>query len=277
MSNPFLLRQSRQDLVHGQLSSVAPATALGALNHRWALAAPGDFASDIDVLNYALTLEYLEAEFYRQGNSAGLLSGIEAQYLAQVGEDEQAHVTALTQTIQQLGGTPVEQPWVDFGDAFASRDSYLTTSVTFENVGVGAYLGAAGFIQDKTILAAAAGIFGVEARHAAVVAMLLGLPAEGGVYRGAFETPIEKAEVLAAVAPFLAPSQMAGGMPSGAPETGGGSTVSTDRSGLITAGSVAALAAAGVAAATVQRRRADRPAGVTESADVTGDGSSASV
>ena len=79
--------------------------------------------------------------------------------------------------------------------SFDTRESFLTTSHTFENVGVGAYLGAAGFIKDKAVLQAAAGIFGVEARHAAVVGNLLGLQAEGGVYMGAFETPITKATV----------------------------------------------------------------------------------
>ena len=74
---------------------------MGALNNRWALAAPGDFASDVDVLNYALTLEYLEAAFYQQGNQAGLLDGIEKDYLASIEADEEYHVAALTDTIKQ--------------------------------------------------------------------------------------------------------------------------------------------------------------------------------
>lgn len=239
---------SRQDFVRGQMANLTAPQALGALNNRWAFAAPGDFGSDIDVLNYALTLEYLEAAFYQQGNQAGLLSGIEQQYLASIQSDEEYHVQALTDTIVKLGGTPVAAPGVDFGAAFADRNSYLTTSVTFENVGVGAYLGAAGYIQDKSILQAAAGIFGVEARHAAVVANLLGQPAEGGVYKGAFETPISKADVLSAVTPFLA--QMGGGMPSGAPNTGGGSTAgATDgpNTGMVVAGGAALLGAAAYA------------------------------
>lgn len=239
---------SRQDFVRGQMASVSAPQALGALNNRWALAAPGDFANDVDVLNYALTLEYLEAAFYQQGNQAGLLDGVEKDYLASIQADEEYHVKALTDTIVKLGGSPVAAPGVDFGGAFADRNTYLTTSVTFENVGVGAYLGAAGYIQDKAILQAAAGIFGVEARHAAVVANLLNLPAEGGVYKGAFETPISKADVLAAVTPFL--SQMQGGMPAGAPNTGGGSTADTGsgtETGLLVAGGAALLGAAAYA------------------------------
>ncbi|MTD13288.1 ferritin-like domain-containing protein [Nakamurella sp. YIM 132087] len=248
----------RADFVRGQLTQISPQQALTALNNRWALASRGDFKDDIDVLNYALTLEYLEAAFYQQGNAAGLLSGTEAEYVGTIQTDEEAHVTALTQTIQQLGGTPVEKPGVSFGDAFASRDSYLTTSVTFENVGVGAYLGAAGYIKDKAILQAAAGIFGVEARHAAVVANLLGQPAEGGVYQGAFETPMAEADVLAAVAPFLM-DQM-GSVPTGSVDTGGGATAEKDETGLFVLGGAALLGAAG-AAVYAGRRRADSTAG----------------
>ena len=244
---------SRQEFVRGQQAFVTAPQALGALNNRWALAAPGDFANDVDVLNYALTLEYLEAAFYQQGNAAGLLDGVEKTYLASIQADEEYHVKALSDTISKLGGTPVAAPGVDFGGAFANRNTYLTTSATFENVGVGAYLGAAGYIKDKAILQAAAGIFGVEARHAAVVANLLNLPAEGGVYKGAFEKPIAKADVLAAVTPFL--SQMSGGMPAGAPETGGGSTAGSDNNtGLIVAGGAALLGAAAYAGQRISTR-----------------------
>lgn len=193
----------RRSFLKGTAATVPAAVALQMLGTRFAFAQSSDFADDVDVLNYALTLEFLEAEFYRQGNGKNLLSGKEAQYLKTVGADEDAHVAALTDTINQLGGTPVEAPGVDFADSFASREKYLTTSHVFENLGVSAYLGAAGFIKDKAILQAAAGIFGVEARHAAVVGNLLGLEPEGGVYMGANETPLTKDEVLGAAEPFL--------------------------------------------------------------------------
>ena len=168
-----------------------------------AFAQGADFKDDVEVLNYALTLEYLESEFYRQGNGAGLLSGDEAGYIEQVGADEDAHVAAISQTIKDIGGKPVAAPKVDFGKAFSNRESFLETAHTFENLGVGAYLGAAGFIKEPAILQAAAGIFGVEARHAALVGDLLGLEPEGGVYMGATETPKTKDDVLKAAAPFL--------------------------------------------------------------------------
>ncbi len=203
---------TRRDLVRGAATAIPASVALQLLGTKFAFAQAGDFADDLEILNYALTLEHLEAEFYRQGNAAGLLSGKEATYLGQIGADEEAHVTALWQTVEQLGGTPVPPPGVDFGQAFASRESFLETAFTFENVGVSAYLGAAGFVQDPAILQAAAGIFGVEARHAAIVGSLAGKPGEGGVYQGAVETPRTRAEVLDLVTPFLSgPGSMAGG------------------------------------------------------------------
>ncbi len=193
----------RRTFIRGTAATIPATVALQMLGTRFAFAQSSDFADDVDVLNYALTLEFLEAEFYRQGNGKNLLSGKEAQYLETVGADEDAHVAAITDTINKIGGTPVEAPGVDFADSFDSREKFLTTSHVFENLGVSAYLGAAGFIKDKAILQAAAGIFGVEARHAAVVGNLLGLEPEGGVYMGANETPLTKDEVLAAAEPFL--------------------------------------------------------------------------
>jgi len=194
----------RRDFLKGSAAVIPTSIGLQMLMSRGtAFAQMADFKDDVEVLNYALTLEYLESEFYRQGNGAKLLSGTEAGYLKQVGADEDAHVAAISQTIKDIGGEPVAAPKVDFGEAFANRESFLKTAHTFENLGVGAYLGAAGFIKKPEILQAAAGIFGVEARHAALVGDLLGLEPEGGVYKGATETPETKANVLKAAAPFL--------------------------------------------------------------------------
>ena len=202
----------RRTFLKGSAVAIPSATALSMMTTKFAWAQPSDFASDVDVLNYALTLEYLESEFYRQGNAAGLLSGKEKRYLTKIGSDEDTHVTALTATIKKIGGAPAAAPAVDFGKSFASRDSFLETSQVFENTGVSAYLGAAGFIKNPAILQAAAGIFGVEARHAAIVGNLLGADPSDGVYAGAVERPLSKAQVLKAVTPFLADAgSMAGG------------------------------------------------------------------
>ena len=202
----------RRDFVKGFAGTIPASVALQMLGMKWAFAQSDDFGGPIDVLNYALTLEYLEAEFYRQGNAAGLLEGKEAEYLEQIAADEQAHVDILTSTINDLGGEPVAAPGVDFAQAFESRKSYLETAFTFENLGVSAYLGAApALFKEKELLAAAAGIYGVEARHAAVIGQIQGKPAEGGVYMGALETPKPKSEVLAAAKPFLTGAGAMGG------------------------------------------------------------------
>lgn len=201
----------RRIFLKGSAAVIPASVGLQMLTTR-AFAQSSDFSSDVDVLNFALTLEFLESEFYRQGNETGLLSGKEAEYVQTIGADEDAHVAAITDTIMKIGGTPVDAPAVDFGEAFANRKNYLTTAHTFENLGVSAYLGAAGSIQNPDILQAAAGIFGVEARHAAIIGNMLGLAPEGGVYMGSTETPMDKAAVLNAAAPFLAgASAMAGG------------------------------------------------------------------
>ena len=202
----------RRIFLKGSAAVIPASVGLQMLTMRGAFAQSSDFGSDVEVLNYALTLEFLESEFYRQGNESGLLSGKEAEYLKTIGADEDAHVAAISDTIMKIGGTPVKAPAVDFGKAFGTRKSYLETAHVFENLGVSAYLGAAGAIQNKDILQAAAGIFGVEARHAAIIGNLLGLSPEGGVYMGANETPKDKAAVLNAAAPFLADANaMAGG------------------------------------------------------------------
>ncbi len=246
-----------RDLVHGQKSEISAPLALTALNKRFALATAADFTSDVDVLNYALTLEYLESAFYVQGVAAGLLSGVEKSYVDSIAADEAYHVTAITATIKALGGKPVAAPGVTFGKAFANRLSFLTASHTFENVGVGAYLGAAGFIKSKAVLQAAAGIFGVEARHAAIVGNLLGLDPAMGVFMGATETPIMKATVLKDVTPFLTSSMSSPQMttmPSGGADTGSGSDGHS--STLIGVGG-AALVGAGALAYAARRRHAD--------------------
>jgi hypothetical protein len=195
---------TRKTLVRDAGIAIPAAVALTMLGAKFAFADDGDFDGPIDVLNYALTLEYLEAEFYRQGNEAALLDGKAADYLATIQADEETHVMTLQDTIASLGGSAVPAPQVDFGESFASAESYLETAYTFENLGVQAYLGAApSLFAEKDLLTAAASIFGVEARHAAIIGVLQDKPAEGGVYQGAFETALARADVLEAASPFI--------------------------------------------------------------------------
>jgi rubrerythrin len=194
--------------------------------------------TDGDILNFALTLEYLEATFYEQGNAANLITDSrEKDIFATIQKDEEAHVQALTDTLNKLGVAPVAKPTVTFPTGtFATRDSYLNLAIVFENTGVGAYLGQVGSITNKDILQAAAGIFGIEARHAALIGVISGATPEGGIYKGATETAIAKADVVAAVMPFL------GGMPNTGFAPAGGS-VNLLPAGLAIGGAAAALVA----------------------------------
>jgi rubrerythrin len=154
---------------------------------------------DIDILNFALTLEYLEAAFYAEAARVQGLSSEVAGYVKTFGDEEQEHVDALRATIRDLGGMPVEAPGVDFGDAFSSADKFIALAITLEDTGVSAYNGAAPMIDSKDLLATAGGIVQVEARHAAAIRYAAGEdPAPE-----AFDPTLTEDEVLAAVQPFV--------------------------------------------------------------------------
>jgi len=162
--------------------------------------AQGASKGDIEILNFALTLEYLEAAFYKEGANVKGLSSEVAGYVETFGGEEQEHVDALKATITDLGGKPVEAPAVDFGDAFSSQDAFIQTAITFEDLGVSAYNGAAPMIESKDLLATAGGIVQVEARHAATIRFAAG---EDPTPQ-AFDPALTTDEVLKAVQPFLA-------------------------------------------------------------------------
>jgi rubrerythrin len=154
---------------------------------------------DIDILNFALTLEYLEAAFYEEAAGVKGLTSEVAGYVKTFGDEEQEHVDALTATIRDLGGMPVEAPGVDFGDAFSSADKFIALAITLEDTGVSAYNGAAPMIESKDLLATAGGIVQVEARHAAAIRYAAGEnPAPE-----AFDPTLTANEVLAVVQPFV--------------------------------------------------------------------------
>jgi hypothetical protein len=127
---------------------------------------------DLKILNYALTLEYLEAAFYKEAVEAGGLSGPLLEFARLVNDHEQTHVVALKKTIKALGGKAVASPSFAFQDTNKGT-SFAPTSLVLENTGVRAYLGQATRIKQAPILAAAASIVTVEARHAAAIAVLL--------------------------------------------------------------------------------------------------------
>jgi len=161
--------------------------------------AQGGSEGDIEILNFALTLEYLEAAFYDQAQKEAKLSSEVADLAKLVGGHEQEHVDGLTQAIEDLGGKPVAAPGVDFGDAFSSEEAFLALGVTFEDTGVSAYNGAGPMIQSKELLAVAGQIVQIEGRHAAAVRFAAGeMPAPD-----AFDPTLTVDEVLKAVEPFV--------------------------------------------------------------------------
>ena len=160
-----------------------------------------ELASDLDVLNYALTLEHLEAAFYRQGlevfDGADFDAGV-FDNLAAIRDHEAAHVAALTEAIESMDGTPVEEADYDFGygnDPLA----FLAVAAALEKTGVSAYDGVGQFLSDPDLLTAAGGIVAVEARHASYLNELNG----ESPFPAAFETPLAPEEVLAIAGPFI--------------------------------------------------------------------------
>jgi hypothetical protein len=154
--------------------------------------------SDIDILNFALTLEYLETDFYLvKGKTVGL-TGQGAHDASNFGKEEAAHVAALTELIKKAGGTPVAKPAFSFPVSTAA--SFLGLAYTVENLGVSAYNGAGPLLQSKSLLAAAGSIVQIEARHAAAIGLLIG---KSPTPDGGFDTPKDKAQVLAAAKPLI--------------------------------------------------------------------------
>jgi rubrerythrin len=189
---------SRRSFVVGSArlaaGSAVALTLVGGNGYR-RFAAAQDFASDIGVLNYALTLEQLEATFYREGLEGFAPEDFDADVfdnLAVIGGHEEAHVVLLSDTISQLGGEPVEEAEYDFGGAFSDPGAFLETAQALENTGVSAYDGAAQFLSDPNLLTTAGGIVAVEARHASYLNDLnRDVP-----FPDSFETPLTPAEVL---------------------------------------------------------------------------------
>lgn len=137
----------------------------------------------VSVLNFALTLEYLEAEFYtRAVATPGLIpAGVPTTTFTLIRDHENAHVAFLRTAIQGAGGQPVAKPNFDFtggngsmagpyATVFTNYDTLLAVSQAFEDTGVRAYKGqAAALMSSNEVLTAALRIHSVEARHAAAI------------------------------------------------------------------------------------------------------------
>jgi Ferritin-like domain len=147
---------------------------------------------DVAILNFALTLEYLESAFYASALKHAGLTGEHKRLARLVHQHEAAHVTALKKA---LGSSAVKRPTFAFGSAVQSQSAFTSTAIVLEDTGVSAYQGQAPFITSSAVFKAAISIHPVEARHAAWIRNLGGMsPAPE-----AFNPALTKDQVLAAV------------------------------------------------------------------------------
>ena len=148
--------------------------------------------SDVAILNYALTLEYLEAAFYTEAVAKGRFKGELGSFARIVKAHEVAHVKFLEGA---LGSAAVAKPKFDFKGTTTSKAQFKATAQVLEDTGVAAYLGQVGLIKSKAILAAAGSILPIEARHAGWIRSINGVSGAPKAFEGAKT----KAQILAAV------------------------------------------------------------------------------
>jgi hypothetical protein len=153
---------------------------------------------DLEIVNYALTLEHIEADFYDRAVESGLFSGAEGGVFKLIQANEHEHVAALQALARTLGGPVADRPQTQF--QLGSRRAALTLAARLENTGASAYLGQVDAIENKEVLAQALAIHAVEARHAAELSRMLG---EDFTPDGAFASPMTMGEVMDAVGPFI--------------------------------------------------------------------------
>lgn len=157
---------------------------------KFATAAPSP-SQDVKILNFALTLEYLEAAFYTQAVAGGALSGELLQFAKTVKSHEVAHVAFLKSALR---GKAVAKPTFDFKGTTDDAAKFQATAIVLEDTGVAAYNGQ-GANLTKGVLAAAASIVSVEARHAAWIRDI----AKETPAPAAFDPSKTSAQILSAV------------------------------------------------------------------------------
>jgi hypothetical protein len=189
-------------LVRGTLAAVAVSGVAAAgpfVNKAFAASAPSA-TGDLGILNYALTLEYLESYFYNTVAKTAGLTGEAKTLAALIAGHEAAHVAGLVAAIKGAGGTPVTSPKFKFPASTSTQKGFLALASVLENTGVSAYNGQGPLLMSKAILATAGSIVQVEARHAAAINYMIGLSPTPD---GGFDKPLAKAAVLKAVTPLI--------------------------------------------------------------------------
>jgi Ferritin-like domain len=176
------------------LSALAPSAMAAGQTGR----PPASFGKgDVGILNYALTLEYLEAAFYNGATAANMsLSSQAAAFLKVVTADENAHVAFLK---KHLGHAAAKEPKFDFKGANTNVEMFMATAEVLENTGVHAYSGQALNIKTPAYVKAAVSILTIEARHASVIGLLNDPTGASIAPNGPFDTPYTASKVLAAV------------------------------------------------------------------------------
>jgi hypothetical protein len=206
---------TRRKMLQGSLALGAGAVALGAFGGgvltpiQEAAASPLD--SDLQILNYALTLEHLEAAAYKAINDSGILATIYGgkanRYFQAFGVQEALHRDNLIATITKLGGKPVSAParGYNLSPVPTTAAGVVDYFQVVEAVGASAYLGAAGAIKNPDILEAALSIHAVEAEHASALAQLIA-PGTMRFAPESFATPRTPDQIFQIVAPFFVPT-----------------------------------------------------------------------
>jgi hypothetical protein len=185
----FLIRGTLAAVAAGGVAAVGPF-----LSDAFAQSGSGDIA----ILNYALTLEYLESDFYNVKGKAVGLTGAAKTLAALLGQHEAAHVSALSKAISAAGGTPAKKPTFSF--PVTNQTQFLALASVLENTGVSAYNGQGPKLQNKAYLGTAGSIVQVEARHAAAINYMIG---KSPTPDAGFDKPLEMAAVLKAVKPLI--------------------------------------------------------------------------
>jgi len=192
----------------GGVAAVSGGTLVAALAAGPAAAAPTKIPrppaafgkGDIGILNYALTLEFLEAAFYTEALASGAITDpMVMTFLKVVESDERKHVAALKKAIP--ASKRAKKPKFDFMGTNKDQEMFKTTSQALENTGVGAYFGQGFNIKNPDILKVAVSILTIEARHAGAIGLI-----NGGSQiapNGPFDKPKTPAAVLKAAGPFI--------------------------------------------------------------------------